>query len=247
MSSPKGFATQKKILNKVDGFTQEQSEGKADYATLKKIGSDSVALEVVGKFAYDLTSAVDLAEAGSTKRILKATAHGGRKGDFVRFLSGANDRMEYSILSVPDANTIILDGEIDTIITLGDSFKIYRYLTQLVSSDGAQAVSIVPQTHVPLDKSLLDFSSTNVDNTAYVEINASVGASAINKVQIFMSSGEPLLLAFGAAASEVDKLYIIPGGNGILDIDIPAGTRLSVKAVNVVTVSSGILMINYLG
>jgi hypothetical protein len=101
---------------------------------------------------------------------------------------------------------------------------------------------------VPLNKSLLDFAITNVDDTAYIQILASIGAVKVRKIQIFMSSGEPLYLAFGAAASEVDKIYIIPGGNGLIDIEIPIATRLSVKAVNAATtVNSGILMINYLG
>jgi len=62
-----------------------------------------------------------------------------------------------------------------------------------------------------------------------------------------MSSGEPLLLGFGAASSEVAQAYILPGGNGFIDLEIPANTRLSVKAVNVVTVSEGALLVNLLG
>lgn len=101
------------------------------------------------------------------------------------------------------------------------------------------------QIYAPVDLSLYDFSSVNVTSLAYFEIVASAAAS--RKIQIFMSSGEPLYLAFGAAASEVNKMFIIPGGNGLIDLVIPAATRLSIKAVNVVTVSSGVLLINYLG
>lgn len=266
MSSPKGFATQKKVLSSITGFTQEQYEGKSDFATVKKIGSDSVAMEVLAKFAYDLTGVDDAAEAGSTNRLLKATAHGGRKGDMVRFLSGSNNRMEFSILYA-DANNIILDGEIDNAIGAGDLFRIFRYLTQVVDQNGAQSVvisgsalevtqllvlaelqAINTNQYLPArNKSNLDFSSTNVDNTAYVQVLASVGASAIRKIQVFMSSGEPLYLAFGGAGSEVDQIILIPGGNGYIDLEIAAATRISVKAVNVVTVNSGNLMINYFG
>jgi hypothetical protein len=61
-----------------------------------------------------------------------------------------------------------------------------------------------------------------------------------------MSNGEPCYLAFGASSSEVNKLVIIPGGNGLIDFVIPASTRLSLKAVST-TLSTGTLIINFLG
>lgn len=93
----------------------------------------------------------------------------------------------------------------------------------------------------------LDFSSDNVDNSAWVELISSVGATAIKKAQIFMSTGEPLLIGFGAVASEVSQGYIMPGGNGFIDLEIPANTRISLKAVNAVTVNEGNLLVNFLG
>lgn len=98
-----------------------------------------------------------------------------------------------------------------------------------------------------LSMASLSFASTNVDNSAWVELLTDSGAAQIKKVQIFMSSGEPLLLGFGAAASEVAKMIIIPGGNGIIEIEIPVNTRLSLKAVNAVTVSEGVILVNLLG
>lgn len=108
---------------------------------------------------------------------------------------------------------------------------------------------IADQTDIagPLLFADLDFSVTNVDNTAYVELIADIGATESKKVQIFMSSGDPLYLAFGAAASEVDQIIVIPGGNGLIDLSISANTRLSLKAVDAVTVSSGRIIINVLG
>lgn len=93
----------------------------------------------------------------------------------------------------------------------------------------------------------LDFSVDNVTNAAWVELSSSVGGTAIKKAQVFMSSGEPLLIGFGAAASEVAQGYIIPGGNGLIDLEIPANTRMSVRAVNAVTVNSGTILVNFLG
>lgn len=94
----------------------------------------------------------------------------------------------------------------------------------------------------------LDMAVTNVTAAAYVQLLASTGATTISKVQIFMSSGEPLYLAFGAAASEVNQMIIIPGGTGIIDVTIPPSTRLSVKVVTAATtVNSGVILINLLG
>ncbi len=99
-------------------------------------------------------------------------------------------------------------------------------------------------TFTPVGMATLDFAGTPVTSAAYVELVAS--AAETKKVQIFMSQGNPLFLAFGAAASEVDKIYVIPGGNGLIDLTIPAGTRVSLKAVST-TANTGYILVNFLG
>lgn len=75
------------------------------------------------------------------------------------------------------------------------------------------------------------YSTTPVTTAAYVELVAST-SDVVNAIFIFDSSGETLVLATGAAASEVDNLYIVPGGNGLVPLAVPAGTRVSIKAVS---------------
>jgi hypothetical protein len=87
-----------------------------------------------------------------------------------------------------------------------------------------------------------DYVSTNVTTAAYVQLIAST-AAVTNKIEIFDSSGEALILAIGGAGSEVDQLYIFPGGNGAIDLAIPAASRVSVKA-KTATANSGFLAIN---
>jgi hypothetical protein len=101
-------------------------------------------------------------------------------------------------------------------------------------------------TYAPRNKARIDFSSTNVTSGAWVELISTVGATAIKRVQIFMSQGNALELGFGAAASEVSQMFLFPGGNEVFEMDIPAGTRLSVKAVSS-TASTGELLVNLLG
>lgn len=88
-----------------------------------------------------------------------------------------------------------------------------------------------------------DYTSVNVTTGAYVQLVASTG-STVNAVEIFDSSGQTLLLATGAAASEVDQIIIFPGGNGRVPLLIASGTRVSIKALSA-TASVGEIDVNF--
>lgn len=89
-----------------------------------------------------------------------------------------------------------------------------------------------------------DYSSVNVTTGAYVQLVAST-TSATNLLQVFDSSGQTIILAVGAAASEVDQCFIFPGGQGDIPLAIPAGSRVSIKA-QTATANSGYIAINFL-
>ena len=76
-----------------------------------------------------------------------------------------------------------------------------------------------------------DYTVTGVTTAAYVQLVAST-ANIINSLDVFDSSGQTLVFAVGAAGVEVNKFYIFPGGNGKVSLNIPAGSRLSVKAIS---------------
>jgi hypothetical protein len=87
-----------------------------------------------------------------------------------------------------------------------------------------------------------NYSITNVTTTAYTQLVAST-ASNISRMHIYDSSGQDLVLAVGSAGSEVDQIQIPQGGwNAPIDLFIPAGSRLSVKAMSA-TATSGLLLI----
>lgn len=90
-----------------------------------------------------------------------------------------------------------------------------------------------------------DYSSVNVTTAAYVELVAST-AGLYKKLQIFDSSGQTLKIAIGAAASEVDILLVFPGGNDMIEVNIPAASRVSIRAVSA-TASVGELCVNFIG
>ena len=74
------------------------------------------------------------------------------------------------------------------------------------------------------------YSGTPVTTGAYVQILASTTADMGNQI-IFDSSGAAMILAVGPIGSEIDKLYIQPGGQSFT-LSIPAGSRLSLKALD---------------
>jgi hypothetical protein len=104
---------------------------------------------------------------------------------------------------------------------------------QGVSGGTAIPVSVSSQTggaKVLLARNV--YSSTNVTTTAYVQITASTSA-VINKVYVADTSGSAIILAVGGAGSEVDQLYIGPGGNDSpYLLTIPASSRISIKALD---------------
>lgn len=100
-------------------------------------------------------------------------------------------------------------------------------------------------TLTPVDIARLDYTVTSVTTGAYVQLKASL-AAAVKEVQIFDSSGQTLVLAVGGAGSEVDRFYIIPGGNGRLPVTIAASSRVAIKAVSA-TANAGEIAVNFLG
>ncbi len=106
-------------------------------------------------------------------------------------------------------------------------------------------VSVAPSTGRDMRaKATIDYSSTNVTSGAYVELISTVGSSEVGSIEIFDSSGETLILALGGSGSESEKLYIVPGGNGLIPLRIPGNSRVAVKALST-TASVGRLLVNF--
>lgn len=157
------------------------------------------------------------------------------------------------------ANTSLSSIDGDTTTIAADTTSIDGKTPALGQAASASSVPIVlasDQSDVPVTQGLdtiavtgtdpfirNDYSSTNVTTGAYVELIAST-ANAVKEIEIFDSSGETLKLALGAAASEVDKLLIVPGGNERVPFQMAAGSRLSVRAVSA-NATTGELIINF--
>jgi hypothetical protein len=145
--SIKGYPSQKKELSKLTNYTEDQSKTKAEFVTAQENYSNKVGLDVNNQGLARLHGVAKTAEANTVdvKRVIKNTAHGASKGDVVRFeSSSANPYFEALILSVPDANTIILANSTPNNIALGDSFFILRYVSQRFDQSGSIVASSGP-------------------------------------------------------------------------------------------------------
>lgn len=112
-----------------------------------------------------------------------------------------------------------------------------------IKSNGESSLSIAPLNgRNGTENIYYDYVSSPVTSASYVQLVASTIAD-VNKIEIFDSSGEVIILAVGAAASEVEQLLIFPGGNGAVDLYIPYGSRIAIKAKNT-TANNGFLAIN---
>lgn len=93
--------------------------------------------------------------------------------------------------------------------------------------------------------SQLSYSATNVTTSAYVTLSASTPASCSNLV-IIDTSTQLLKIAMGAAGSEIDLGAF--QGNGTqftIPAYIPAGSRLSLKAISA-SATSGFNVVSFL-
>lgn len=115
----------------------------------------------------------------------------------------------------------------------------------VIASDQSALPVAAANGMAKINQAYNDYSSVNVTTVAYVQLIASTSAAA-KVIEIFDSSGQAMILAVGAAASEVDQFYIFPGGQGAVQLAIPASSRVSIKA-KTANATSGYILVNTYG
>lgn len=97
------------------------------------------------------------------------------------------------------------------------------------------------------DDVFLNYSALSVTSATYTEVLASTTLE-VKAIEIFDSSGAPVIFATGAASSEVDQFITPPGGVDRTYLLIPASTRISVKARSTgEVITTGTIIINFFG
>ncbi len=196
------------------------------------LGPWKKALDVIPRQFYDLSGSNQTVSAyNSNNQVLTAVGAftNARRGDMVVFNSGASKDLEFQILKrLTDDEALVVYT--DASITVSDTFRVYRSKVAVVDSSGNAQSTTTPASKAPVNTVALALSG--VTTGAYTQLFSTIGTTAAKQIQVFMSSGTPLYLAFGGVGSETDKFIILPGGRDVFEIDVPAGTRLSVKAVS---------------
>ena len=145
--SIKAFPNQKKLTKQLSGITQAQSDTHAQFITAQPTSSDKIGLDSVQIGVYRTSALVKTATASTVepKRIITNTAHGGLVGDMVRFQdTAANAGFESAILSIPDANTIVLASESPLDIVTGNEFFILRHVVPRYDATGSTIATLTP-------------------------------------------------------------------------------------------------------
>lgn len=91
---------------------------------------------------------------------------------------------------------------------------------------------------------VLSYSSTNVTTSAYVALVASTPIS-VSKLEVCDTSGKILKIASGQSGSELDLFSVQVSGCIVVPYYLPAGSRLSIKAIDA-TASSGYNVLSFL-
>jgi hypothetical protein len=131
------------------GFSLQQKTGLPEqYVTVNPAGKDKFGLDVLHKNFYPLTPvAQDILDyvpsSSAPTGVLEVTAHGARLGDSIRFIDGANNRVEVPILNIVDADHItIYKPSVDTIVPNTDKLFILRPISPTADEDGNLIVAV---------------------------------------------------------------------------------------------------------
>lgn len=104
--------------------------------------------------------------------------------------------------------------------------------TQAVSQSSTPWLFAQSKTKANAPNTVDYTSGGGVTTSAYTQLVAST-TSALTRLYIQDTSGSSMIIATGAAASEVDQFYYGPGFASFVDFAIPAGTRIAIKALDV--------------
>lgn len=105
------------------------------------------------------------------------------------------------------------------------------YTPLLVDSTGALKVSELVVGKSYTGSVRLNYVLSPVTTGAWVQLIASTSAAA-SEISVFDSSGQTMELGIGGSGSESRISLIFPGGQGTIPISIPAGSRISIRAVS---------------
>lgn len=151
-------------------------------------------------------------------------------------LAGAVAGTEFQvdiIASLPAGTNNIGDVDIASALPAG---------TNTIGAVDTNYLDIVDQ----LDTPLTDATGINGSAGAFVEVVSSTAAD-VKKIQVMDTSGVFMGIYTGAAASEVLKFIYAPGSDQTIEVNIPSGTRISLRSMESAAPTGGDIAFNFLG
>jgi len=212
----------------------------------------------VGDISVPRTAGVNTNSDGPAT-FIHDTSTPAKKGDFVRFTTGNAQFLELPVIKT-EANGFWVAAklELNQRPASGDEFFIMRYITQRTDETGSQIVTVTQgpitfrkdgfadeveeDTSTPVNNRPLptkpmanpvgffgyEVSGGDIVTGSYLSLFTA--SDYATEIEIDNTTGKSLILAFGAASSEVDQLIIPAKGLSRQAVAIPAGTEISVKA-----------------
>jgi len=234
----KGYSSQTKLDRLTAEFTTNEPVRR------EQNGSSVVAHQ------YVYIVGTDAVEAGSTVEEVVATAHAAKKGDVIRFTSGALDGTEVKVWET-STNAIIFAEDLESAPAAAVTFQILRHKYPVVGSDGKTVVTatqgpviftlngvdqeVTEDTVTPANNAPLPVKLTSVTgdiNITAGDLNVNMSAFGATYDSCRIGDGTNLLGITAAGEAKVSLTTALPAGtNNIGDVDvlslpsIPAGTN----------------------
>lgn len=265
---------QERFVKAIGDYTENQSANKIEYVTGQNVGGKKRAMDTVVYGTYPVSTANQIAAGSTTRIIKKVAhgarendiiqfTSGNNSGIAIQILS-CPDADTMIIAATPEFTSAVgdtfdikryvspqyaSDGSLVVSATMGP----IQYNLDGVATEASKDTAVPANTRsIPVeevqkqlsDKIFFDYSVVNLTSLAYVELLAAT--TALSKgLTWFDSCGYANIIAFGAAGAEVEKFYVPPGGfNGLIDFPIPAGTRVSIKSLQVLDAQGAPLVID---
>ena len=226
--SIKGFKSQQALSKKLGGYTEDQSIDQARYVTVQEMSGKRHALDVIIQGAYQIGTLPSTIGAGSNIRVIKCVAHGANKNDIIRLSNGT----QFSVISIPDADTIITSVELDVDPT-GDTFTIWRHITPSYNADGSLNV-LASQAPIKFNKdgvaTTVNYDTVTPSSSEALPVNIVTvnGQGIATTVDL---SGAQINVQLSDRGSSPDSVQI-GDGTTIVGVDAPTS---SLKTYDIAT------------
>lgn len=243
--SQKGYSSQTKL-----------DRLKSEFITVEPIRVEQNGLSV-NAHVYVYEVGTDAVEAGSTVEQIVATAHAARKGDIIRFTSGALANTEVKVWAV-ETNSIEFAEDLPSVPANGVTFQILRHKYPTVGADGALAVSVTPSpllfTLDGADQEVVEDTVTPANNKPLPvklvgtggdvtitadNLNVQMSASGASPDSVRIGDGTEELSITASGQAEVAVTSALPAGtNNIGDVDVVSSVLPTGAATSALQTSS---------